>query len=181
MDDIGAGRVEQGLIVVYTGNGKGKTTAAFGLLLRGWGHGMRVGGIQFIKREGRPYGEQQVCAKLGIMLTPMGDGFTWASQDIEETRAHAIHGWRTAQEHMDSGRYDIFLLDEFTYPLHFGWIETNEVVQWFRARRPWKMHVIITGRYAPKALIDDADLVTEMHQIKHPFQSGIAAQAGIEY
>lgn len=177
-----ANRVKKGLVIVNTGNGKGKTTAALGILLRAWGRDMRVGGIQFLKHENANYGELRALQRMGIDLTPMGDGFTWTSRDLDETQAKAIHGWETAKARIASGEYDVFLLDEFTYALTYGWIETAEVIEWLRQHKPPMLHLIITGRNAPQALIDFADLVTEMREVKHPFRDqGIRAQKGIEY
>ncbi len=170
-----------GLVLLNTGNGKGKTTAALGVLMRAHGRGMRVGGIQFFKHENANFGELRLTAQLGIPLTPMGDGFTWTSRDIDETRARALHGWQTAQQTIIAGEFDVFLLDEFTYVLTLGWLDVDEVVAWLRAHRPATLHLIITGRDAPQPLIDYADLVTEMREIKHPFQQGIKAQPGIEF
>jgi cob(I)alamin adenosyltransferase len=112
----------------------------------------------------------------------MGDGFTWTSRDMDETQAKALHGWETAKQKIASGNYDIFLLDEFTYVLHFGWFDAAEVVDWLRANKPEMLHLIITGRDAPPPLIDYADLVTEMREVKHPYrEQGIKAQKGIEF
>jgi cob(I)alamin adenosyltransferase len=173
---------KKGLVMVNTGNGKGKTTAALGVLLRAWGREMRLGGIQFFKHENAHYGELRALEQMGIALTPMGDGFTWTSRDMDETQAKALHGWETAKQQIVSGSYDIFLLDEFTYVLHFGWLDAAEVVAWLRANKPEMLHLIITGRDAPPALIDYADLVTEMREIKHPYRDqGIKAQKGIEF
>jgi cob(I)alamin adenosyltransferase len=173
---------KKGLVMVNTGNGKGKTTAALGVLLRAWGREMRLGGIQFFKHENAHYGELRALEQMGIALTPMGDGFTWTSRDMDETQAKALHGWETAKQQIVSGSYDIFLLDEFTYVLHFGWLDAAEVVAWLRANKPEMLHLIITGRDAPPALVDYADLVTEMREIKHPYRDqGIKAQKGIEF
>jgi cob(I)alamin adenosyltransferase len=173
---------KKGLVIVNTGNGKGKTTAALGVLLRGWGREMRLGGIQFFKHENANYGELRALERMGIALKPMGDGFTWTSRDIDETQAKALHGWETAKQQIASGDYDIFLLDEFTYVLHFGWLDTDEVVAWLRNNKPEMLHLIVTGRDAPQALINYADLVTEMREVKHPFrEQGIKAQKGIEF
>lgn len=177
-----ANQVKKGLVIVNTGNGKGKTTAALGILLRAWGRDMRVGGIQFLKHENANYGELRALRRMGIELTPMGDGFTWTSRDLDETQAKAVHGWETAKARIASGEYDVFLLDEFTYALTYGWIDTAEVIEWLRQHKPPMLHLIITGRNAPQALIDFADLVTEMREVKHPFRDqGIRAQKGIEY
>ncbi|HMO59332.1 MAG TPA: cob(I)yrinic acid a,c-diamide adenosyltransferase [Roseiflexaceae bacterium] len=172
----------KGLLIVNTGNGKGKTTAALGILLRARGRKMRVGGIQFFKHEHANFGELRALRELGVELTPMGDGWTWTSRDLDETQAKALHGWATAQQKIVSGAYDVFLLDEFTYLLSFGWLATSEVLAWITAHKPPMLHLIITGRDAPEALIAAADLVTEMREVKHPFnQQGIKAQKGIEF
>ncbi|MGQ9903328.1 MAG: cob(I)yrinic acid a,c-diamide adenosyltransferase [Anaerolineae bacterium] len=172
----------KGLVIVNTGKGKGKTTAALGILLRAWGRNLRIGGVQFFKHENASYGELRALNKMGVELTPMGDGFTWTSKDLDETRAKALHGWRLAQEKIASGEYDVFLLDEFTYVMHFGWLNADEVVAWLQTHKPPMTHVIITGRNAPEALIEFADLVTEMREVKHPYRDqGIRAQPGIEY
>ncbi|GAB4110550.1 MAG: cob(I)yrinic acid a,c-diamide adenosyltransferase [Roseiflexaceae bacterium] len=172
----------KGLLIVNTGNGKGKTTAAIGILTRAWGRDMRIGGIQFFKHENANYGELRAFKRMGITLTPTGDGFTWTSRDMDETQARALHGWEVARQQIISGSYDIFLLDEFTYLLSFGWLDAHEVVAWIQANKPRMLHLIITGRDAPDALIEVADLVTEMREIKHPFRDqGIKAQRGIEF
>jgi cob(I)alamin adenosyltransferase len=171
-----------GLVIVNTGNGKGKTTAALGLLLRAWGHDLRVGGIQFIKSETAGYGEYRACERIGIELTPVGDGCTWLSRDMDETRDRALHGWELAKQKITSGAYDIFLLDEFTYVMHYGWLDAQAVVEWLRTSKPERLHLVITGRHAPPALIDYADLVTDMTVVKHPFADrGLTAQRGIEF
>lgn len=174
---------KKGLVIVHTGNGKGKTTAALGMLLRAWGREMKVGIIQFIKHEQARYGEIKAAERMGrIDWLSTGDGFTWTSKDMDETEAKARHGWMLAQERITGGGYDLLILDEFTYPLHYGWLDVAEVIDWLRANKPPRLHLVITGRYAPEALIDYADLVTEMREIKHPYQEqGIRAQAGVEY
>jgi cob(I)alamin adenosyltransferase len=173
---------KKGLLIVNTGDGKGKTTAALGVLMRAWGRDMRLGGIQFFKHENAHFGELRAAERMGFVLAPMGDGFTWTSRDLDETQAKALHGWQAAKQKIASGDYDIFLLDEFTYVMHFGWLAADEVVAWLRANKPPMLHLIITGRDAPAALIDFADLVTEMREIKHPYnEQGIRAQKGIEF
>ncbi len=173
---------KQGLVIVNTGNGKGKTTAALGVLLRAWGREMRVGGVQFFKHENANYGELRALTRMGVALTPMGDGFTWTSRDMDETQAKALNGWEVAKGLISSGAYDVFLLDEFTYVLSFGWLDLEAVLAWLRTNKPPMLHLIITGRDAPQALIDYADLVTEMREIKHPFRDqGLKAQQGIEF
>jgi cob(I)alamin adenosyltransferase len=172
--------IKKGLLIVNTGDGKGKSTAAFGTILRAWGRGMKVCVIQFIKSETGKWGEVKAAQKLGIEWHATGDGFTWTSKDMDETVARAHHGWEVAKEKISSNQYDLILLDEFTYTLAFNWLDTNEVLEWLR-RRPENLHLIITGRNAPEALIEMADLVTEMKEVKHPYQKGIQAQAGIEF
>jgi cob(I)alamin adenosyltransferase len=174
--------IKKGLVIVNTGDGKGKTTAALGILMRAWGRDMRLGGVQFFKHENASFGELKATERMGIKLTPMGDGFTWTSKDIDETRAKAIHGWEMAKTQITSGDYDIYLLDEFTYVMVYGWLSAAEVVEWLKANKPPMLHLIITGRNAPPELIEYADLVTEMKEIKHPFkEQGIHAQRGIEF
>ena len=175
-------RLQKGLLIVYTGQGKGKTTAALGIVLRAWGRDMHVGGVQFFKHTHANFGELRALTKMQVELTPMGDGFTWTSRDIDSTQAKALHGWELAKQRIASGAFDVFLLDEFTYLLHFGWLETAEVLAWIAAHKPPMLHLIITGRDAPRALIEAADLVTEMREVKHPLHTqGIRAQKGIEF
>jgi cob(I)alamin adenosyltransferase len=177
-----AARTQKGLLIVYTGQGKGKTTAALGVVLRAWGREMRVGGVQFFKHTNANFGELRALAKMQVELTPMGDGFTWTSRAMDATQAKALHGWELAKQRITSGAFDIFLLDEFTYLLHFGWLDTAEVLAWIAAHKPPMLHLMITGRDAPKALIEAADLVTEMREVKHPLHTqGIRAQKGIEF
>jgi cob(I)alamin adenosyltransferase len=172
---------KKGLVIVNTGDGKGKSTAAFGVMLRAWGRGMRVCVVQFIKNEGAAFGEHRAAEKMGIEFVSSGDGFTWLSKDLDESAAKARHGWALAQARITSGDYDIVILDEMTYPLTFGWLDTADVIDWLKANKPPMLHLIVTGRDAPTALIDYADLVTEMKLVKHPFEEGVKAQAGIEY
>ncbi len=171
----------QGLLIVNTGDGKGKSTAAFGMLLRAWGRGFRACVIQFIKAETGKWGEVRAAEKLGIEWHISGDGFTWRSKDMDETMARARCGWELAQEKITSGNYDLILLDEFTYPLKYGWLNVAETLAWLNAHRPPALHLIITGRDAPAELLESADLVTEMKIIKHPYQQGITGQPGIEF
>jgi cob(I)alamin adenosyltransferase len=173
--------MRKGLVIVNTGQGKGKSTAALGTLLRAWGRNFRLCVIQFIKAETGQWGEVKAAKKLGIEWHSTGDGFTWTSKDMDETIRRAVEGWKLAQEKISSGQYDLILLDEFTYALHFDWLDTGEVIDWLKANKPPDLHLIITGRDAPPALIQYADLVTEMLAIKHPFDEGIIAQAGIEF
>lgn len=173
-------RRAKGLVIVYTGDGKGKTTAALGLLLRAWGRRLRVVMFQFIKERGARWGELRAAERLGIEIIPLGGGFTWASDNIEHDRELARQGWAECRRRIESGAYDLVILDELTYCLNFGWLDLDEVLAVLRQRRPGS-HVVITGRDAPAALVAFADLVTEMREIKHPFHQGIKAQPGIEF
>jgi cob(I)alamin adenosyltransferase len=173
--------MKKGLLIVNTGDGKGKTTAALGILLRAWGRGFRICVVQFLKAETGQWGEVKAAQKLGIEWHKSGDGFTWLSKDMDETIAHALHGWQVAREKIASGNYDLILLDEFTYPLDYGWLDTRQVIKWLRQNRPPDLHLVITGRNAPTELIEYADLVTEMKVIKHPYDQGVQAQAGIDF
>ena len=168
------------LVVVYTGHGKGKTTAALGIIFRAWGRGLKVAMLSFIKTKTSNYGEERAGKRLGIEIIPLGGGYTWLSQDIEVDKGLARELWAIAQEKIGSGQYDIIILDEFTYPLKYGWLPIEEVLEVLR-RRPNSLHVVITGRDAPQELIDFADLVTEMREVKHPFQKGIKAQPGVDF
>ncbi len=173
--------MKKSLLIVYTGNGKGKTTAALGLMLRAWGRDLRVGMLQFLKSPDAGYGEYFAAEKLGLEIIPLGDGCTWNSQDMNVTVALAQQAWQEAQQRILSGSYDLLVLDEFTFPLHFGWLDTGQVVAWLKANRPENLHLVITGRHAPEPLLEIADLVTEVLEIKHPHQKGMLAQPGIEF
>ena len=179
--DTKSKRIQKGLVIVNTGNGKGKTTAALGVLLRTWGQGMRPCVIQFIKNEKNRGGEVKAARQLEIEWHTMGDGFTRRSRDMEKTSATARRAWELAQKKIASGEYDLILLDEFTYPLKYGWLDVSDVIGWLREHKPPMLHLIITGRGAPQELIEFADLVTEMRKVKHPFDQGIQAQLGIEF
>lgn len=170
----------KGLVILNTGDGKGKSTAAFGMLTRAWGHGMKVAAVQFIKSETTRFGEHKAFAKMGVEIIPAGRGFTWTSHDLDVDAERAKHGWRTASEMVTSGEYDVLLLDEITYPIRYGWLDVSDVIQTLE-RRPEMMHVVLTGRNAPRELIEFADLVTEMKIVKHPYgEQGVTAQKGVE-
>lgn len=179
--DARKANIKKGLLIVYTGHGKGKTTAALGVLLRAWGQRFHPCVIQFIKTETGSWGEVKAAKKLGIEWHKMGDGFTRLSRDMNETVAKSVRAWQLAQEKIAGGEYDLIILDEFTYPLNSGWLDVNDVVAWLQAHKPEMLHLIITGRDAPQALVDAADLVTVMGKSKHPFDVGIRAQKGIEF
>ena len=125
---------KKGLVIVNTGNGKGKTTAALGVMLRAWGRGMKVGVVQFLKHEQARFGEIKAADQMNIDWLSTGDGFTWTSRDMDETTARARHGWELAKERIASGGYDVLILDEFTYPLHFEWLDTSDVIDWLKAK-----------------------------------------------
>ena len=172
----------RGLVIVHTGDGKGKTTAALGTLLRAWGRGWRVCVIQFLKHEGGEWGEVRAAKKLdGVDWIKTGDGFTWTSKDMDETIARALHGWEVAKDRIANGGYDLVILDEFTYTMALDWLDTGEVIAWLKANKPGALHLIITGRDAPPKLVAYADLVTEMLNIKHPYNDNIPAQPGIDF
>lgn len=172
----------KGLIILNTGHGKGKTTAALGIVMRAWGRGMRVGVIQFIKSEDADYGEHRAARRMDFPLVPTGDGCTWQSKDMQETIRRARQGWELAQSYITQGGYDVLVLDELTLPLKEGWLDVREVIAWLRENKPPDLHLVITGRDAPPELIEYADLVTEMKEIKHPLaEQGLTAQPGVEF
>lgn len=173
-------RINQGLVIVNTGNGKGKTTAALGILMRAWGRDLKVIMLQFIKHTTANFGEQRAALKMGVPVRAMGDGFTWRSRNLEASADLARALWDDAKEIIAAGEHDVVILDEFTYPMHYGWLPVADVLSSLRARPPMQ-HVIITGRHAPPELIEFADLVTEMTVVKHPYDAGIKAQPGIEF
>ena len=173
-------RRNQGIVIVNTGNGKGKTTAALGVLVRAWGRNMRVIMLQFIKHQTANWGESRAAEKMGVEIIPLGGGFTWMSKDLEHDRAIARAGWERCRTAILTDAYDIVILDEITYCFNYGWLDLTEVLDTLR-QRPKHQHVILTGRDAPSALVEFADLVTEMREIKHPFATGVRAQKGIEY
>ena len=173
---------EKGLIIVHTGNGKGKTTAALGMVVRSLGHGYRVAIIQFIKGAWEP-AEKAVLSQWESQLEfyAMGEGFTWETQDRERDILKATEAWQKAQEFINNPEYKLVLLDEINIALKLGYLPLQEVITTL-ASKPEDSHVILTGRGAPDALITIADLVTEMKLIKHPFgEQGIKAQPGIEF
>lgn len=168
-----------GLIIVNTGNGKGKTTAALGLAMRAVGTGLKVVMIQFIKGGWRT-GEQVSAKKLGFELRQMGEGFTWITQDRERDTACAEAAWQYGKECMDSGNYDLVILDEINIALGFDYLDLSDVLATLKNRSK-DLHVALTGRGAKDELLEIADLATEMREIKHPFNKGIKAQQGIEF
>jgi len=173
---------EKGLILVFTGHGKGKTTAGLGLVLRTLGHGERVAVVQFIKGGWEP-GEARALQAFGDQISwhALGEGFTWETQDRQRDQQLVTEAWQTALDHLRDERIKLVLLDELNVAIKLGYIEPDTVIAGLR-ERPELCHVAITGRGAPASLIDAADLVTEMTLSKHPFrEQGVKAQAGIEY
>jgi cob(I)alamin adenosyltransferase len=173
----------RGLLMVNTGNGKGKTTCALGLMMRAAGQGLNCCMIQFIKSKNDRYGEHDSAEKLGIEVHTMGDGFTWDTKNPEQDKETARKSWALCVEKMRSGDYDLLVFDELVYVLSYGMLQTEEVLEEIRSIRAEQpaLHIVLTGRDAPAALIEAADLVTEMREIKHPFNAGIFAQQGIEF
>ena len=181
------------LVMIHTGPGKGKSTAAFGLALRGWNQGWRIGVFQFVKSAKWRIGEQTVLERLGklheetgeggpVDWHKMGSGWSWSRKqgEAEDHAAAAAEGWAEIKRCLAEERYDLLVLDEFTYPIKWGWVSAEEVAS-VLAERPGRQHVVITGRDADPALLEVADLVTEMTKIKHPMDAGQKGQKGIEW
>ncbi|RKY00970.1 cob(I)yrinic acid a,c-diamide adenosyltransferase [Candidatus Poribacteria bacterium] len=170
----------KGLILINTGDGKGKTTAALGTALRAAGHGMKVLIVQFIKMAART-GELKALKNLpNVEVRPMGKGFILSEEDLERARAAAREAWRFAEEKLRSGEYDLVVLDEINYAVHYGLLDVDEVIRGLKGRSD-RTHVILTGRKAHPKLIEIADTVTEMVEVKHHFKKGIKAVRGIEF
>jgi len=170
---------DQGLLLVLTGNGKGKSSSAFGMLARALGHGMRVGVAQFIKGRSDTGEEAFFRRQPGVVWHVLGEGFTWETQNLDRDTETARCGWVVVQDMLADTSLDLIVLDELTYPLKFGWLDTNSVLADLKAR-PTMQHVVITGRGAPKILTEAADTVTELADIKHAFRAGVQAQPGID-
>ena len=178
--------IEKGLLIVHTGKGKGKSTAAFGLVVRAVGNGMKVGVVQYVKGKWQT-GERGVLEKFPeqVEIRTMGEGFTWETQDRARDIRAAENAWEVSKQMIEASRgddpkYDLVLLDELNIVLRYGYLDLAEVVE-FLANKPQMLHVIVTGRNAKPELIDAADLVTEMTMVKHPFRAGVRAQKGIEF
>lgn len=171
--------VKKGLILVNTGDGKGKSTAAFGTAMRAVGCGMKVAVIQFIKGKWKT-GEEKAAKKLGIKFIPMGEGFTWDTQSFKRDVRAAKRAWKLCKQMLKDKTHHLVIFDEINYCLKYNFLEVKEVIKALEKKPPLK-HVFLTGGCAPQALIDAADLVTEMKCIKHPYQQGILAQQGIEF
>lgn len=169
----------RGLIIVNTGDGKGKSTAAFGLALRAHGRGKAVKIYQFMKVPSARFGEHRMFEQIGIPIEGLGDGFSWKSQDLERSAQLARDGWEKAKATIMAGEHFLVVLDEITYPLIYGWLPLQDVLDTLQAR-PKDVHACLTGRLCPPEIIELADTVTEMAMIKHAFKAGIPAQRGIE-
>jgi len=173
----------KGLLMVNTGDGKGKTTAALGVLIRAAGRGMNCCLIQFMKSKNDRYGEHDALDTLGVEIHTMGDGFTWDTNDPAQDIKTSEETWALCVEKMRSEEYELLVFDEIVYVLDYKFLDTGKVLEEVRATREKQphLHIIMTGRNAPPELVGAADLVTEMKEIKHPFHSGIYAQQGIEF
>ena len=170
---------EQGLLLILTGNGKGESSSAFCMMARALGHGMRTGVAQFIKGRSDT-GEEAFFRKQGnVVWHVLGEGFTWDTQNLERDTETAQRGWAVVQAMLSDPAFDLIILDELTYPIKFGWLDLNTVLNDLKNRPPMQ-HVVITGRGAPEALCEAADTVTEMTDVKHAYRAGVQAQKGID-
>jgi cob(I)alamin adenosyltransferase len=169
----------RGLVLIHTGDGKGKSTAAFGLALRAHGRGKAVKIYQFMKVPSARFGEHRVFEQLGVPIEGLGDGFSWKSKDLEHSAQLARDGWARAAATIQAGEHFLVVLDEITYPIRYGWLDLQAVVDVLTGR-PSHVNVVLTGRGAPQELVDVADTVTEMKLIKHHYDAGVPAQRGIE-
>ena len=173
----------RGLVIVNTGDGKGKSTAAFGLALRAFGrqhvHGRQVKIFQFMKVPTARFGEHRMFEQIGLPIEGLGDGFSWKSKDLDHSAQLARDGWQRAKAAILDGEHFLVVLDEITYPLIYGWLPLDDVLQTLQ-QRPKDVHVCLTGRHCPQEIIDIADTVTEMTMVKHAFKAGVPAQRGIE-
>ncbi|MCL4422828.1 MAG: cob(I)yrinic acid a,c-diamide adenosyltransferase [Actinobacteria bacterium] len=167
-------------VLLNTGHGKGKSSAAFGVMGRGWARGWKVCVIQFIKGGKWKVGERKLADHLVPGWHVLGDGFTWESSDLDETAAKGRHAWEVAAEKLASGEYQLVILDEITYAISYGWVRVQDVVDGITGRAP-RTNVVMTGRDAAAELIDIADTVTEMRKVKHAYDQGIGALKGVEY
>ncbi|MEP6848431.1 MAG: cob(I)yrinic acid a,c-diamide adenosyltransferase [Acidobacteriota bacterium] len=173
----------KGLLMVNTGDGKGKTTAALGLLVRAAGRGLNCCMIQFMKSKNDRYGEHESLEKLGVEVHTMGDGFTWDTKDPAQDIRTSEETWALCVEKMRSEEYELLVFDELVYVLDYKFLDVHKVLDEINAVREKQphLHLVLTGRNAPAELVETADLVTEMKEIKHPFHAGIYAQQGIEF
>jgi cob(I)alamin adenosyltransferase len=165
---------------VNTGDGKGKSTAAFGVIMRGVARDWKVCVVQFIKSGKWKVGEEKVARRLGVDWLKGGDGFTWESPDLDQSEGRARAAWQLAAASITGGRYQLVVLDEITYPMNWGWIDGTEVVETIRNRPDW-VNIVATGRDAPAELVEVADTVTEMVKVKHAYDRGIRARRGLDF
>ena len=172
--------VAKSLVLVHTGDGKGKSSAAFGVALRARAREWSVAVVQFLKSPDWVTGEQLMAEPLGIDFWSLGDGFTWDSEDLTKDEAEAQEAWRQGKSIVESGAHRLVVFDEITYPLNWGWIDAAEVESTFR-NRPAHVSLVLTGRDAPQWMIDMADTVTEMVKVKHAYDAGVAAKKGIDF
>lgn len=168
------------LVLINTGHGKGKSTAAFGTMLRAVSRGWKVAVVQFLKSGDWKVGEEKIGRRLGVDWWALGDGFTWNSENMSETEAVAREAWAFTRRLVSEGDHRMVLLDEITYPINWGWIDPAEAVEMIRNRPP-HVSLILTGRDAPSALVEEADTVTEMVKVKHAFDRGVRARRGIDF
>lgn len=168
------------LVLVNTGDGKGKSTAAFGVVMRGLAREWRVCVIQFIKSDKWKVGEEKIARQLGVDWLKGGDGFTWESPDLDQSEGRAAAAWQLAAAAIAGGDYQLVVLDEITYPMTWGWIDSAAVIDAIRSR-PSQVNIIATGRDAPAALVEVADTVTEMVKVRHAYDRGIRARRGIDF
>ena len=184
-------RRDRALLIVHTGVGKGKSTAAFGLALRGWAQGWPIGVFQFVKSAKWRVGEEKALKALGavheqtgeggpVVWNKMGEGWSWVQRTISDSEEAAREGWEQVKRELAAETHRLYVLDEFTYPMKWGWVDVDEVVATLRDR-PGFQHVVITGRSAAPALVEVADLVVEMTKVKHPMDAGQKGQRGIEW
>jgi cob(I)alamin adenosyltransferase len=173
-------RTVPSLVLVNTGDGKGKSSAAFGVMLRALARDWAVAVVQFLKSGEWRTGEEKIGRQLGVHWFALGEGFTWESDDLSQDEAVAREAWRRAKELILGGEHRLVVLDEITYPMNWGWIDTDDVLATIRDRPP-HVNIVATGRDAPAALIELADTVTEMRSVKHAYERGIAAKKGIDY
>ena len=168
------------VVMVNTGDGKGKSTAAWGVMVRAIARGWRVAVVQFVKSGDWKVGEEKIGRQLGVDWWAIGEGFTWLSEDLSRDEAVAREAWRHARSVIEAGTHEVVILDELTYPVNWGWLDADEVAA-VLAGRPPTVSVVVTGRNAPEALVEVADTVTEMRKVKHAYDRGIMARKGLDY
>ena len=170
----------ESLLIVNTGDGKGKSTAAFGIMIRGVARGWKVGVVQFVKSGDWNVGEEKIGRQIGVDWITLGEGFSWDSANLEKDQATGAAAWAQALDLLNGGMYDLLIFDELTYPMNWNWIDTKSVLEALVAR-PKHVHVVVTGRDAPQELIEIADTVSNVQNVKHAYQQGYKAKRGIDY